>query len=129
MVGSLAGGSSFAVRWTAWGNEVVEIFVRAARLPTSLLPVPIYAGEPPEPIPASWLAVSHTPEHSKAPERFLLYFLSESGELCECLQFETLESALDQARAIARLPQSAWRPCEVQIGDEWERLDVDAFPI
>jgi hypothetical protein len=47
---------------------------------------------------------------------------------CECLQFETLEIALDQARSIAGLPHSAWRPCEVQL-TEWERLDPAWFPL
>ena len=106
----------------------METFVRSARLPEGLRAVPILTGEPPEPIPASWVAVSHVPEHPDGPERFLLYFLSESGVPCECLQFETLEIALDQARSIAGLPHSAWRPCEVQL-TEWERLDPASFPL
>jgi hypothetical protein len=106
-----------------------ETFIRAARLPPELRPVPIYAGDPPKPINASWLALSRVPERAEGPERYLLYFLSESGELLECLPFETLEIAVDQACAIAGLPKATWCSCKVEVTQDWLALDPRAFPI
>lgn len=106
-----------------------ELLLRVARFPDELNPVPVYSGDPPAPIRCAWLVVTHVPEGPPAtPETFLLYFLGQEGEIHECLQYETLEIAIDQAHAVAGLPRSAWIACDAAAPfPSGDRADVDAL--
>jgi hypothetical protein len=78
-----------------------------AELDPELRPVPIYAGDPAEPINASSAAIVRwRDEH---PESFALELYDSAGAVLECLQFETLEIALDQATALIGLEAADWR--------------------
>jgi hypothetical protein len=100
-------------------NDLKESMIRVAKLPAALRPVPIYAGDPPAPIPCEWLGVSHVNDGPSAnAETFLLYFLDGSGEPQEVLQYETLEIAVDQAHAICGYPQREWARCDIPVLDD-----------
>lgn len=73
--------------------------------------VPIYSGEPPEPIDSDRAGI--TLSGSAGRESFNLVFYTSAGVLLERLPYETLEIAHDQAYAIADIPRSEWEPCEI----------------
>lgn len=99
-------------------EDLEERLIRVVKLPSALRPVPIYTGDPPDPIPCAWLGVSHVNDGPFAhPETFLLYFLDESGVPQEVLQYETLEIAVDQAHAICSYPQQEWARCDMPVLD------------
>jgi hypothetical protein len=86
------------------GSEQV---VRRAELHAGLQPVPIFGGDPPDPINASSAAIVHL--RDERGESFALELYDPAGTMLECLQFETLEIALDQAAAIIGLQPADWR--------------------
>jgi hypothetical protein len=92
------------------GREDDEHLIRVARLPDSLRPLGIFAGDPPTPIPCEWLAIARV-TFSAADSSYILYFLDAQGAPCECLQYESLRIAMDQAHAICAFPRSGWTVC------------------
>src|SRR5919199_5930665 len=88
----------------ARGSERV---VHGPELHVGLHPVPIFGGDPPEPINASSAAIVHL--RDERGESFALELYDPAGTMLECLQFETLEIALDQAAAIIGLQPADWR--------------------
>lgn len=57
-------------------------------------------------------------QRSDELESYIVNFYSDDGELLEALQFDTLEIALDQAKAIAGIESSEWRKCNVVVPDD-----------
>src|SRR5262245_28356897 len=92
---------------------MTETFVRVVRLREELSPVPIYRGLDGEPIAAEWLAISEVRDHDDEPSDFCLYLLDREGAPSECLQFETLDIALDQAHDIVGVARVEWLTCSV----------------
>ncbi len=91
-----------------------EVIVRVARFPSTLRPLDILAGNPPKPIPCDWLAIARvTSSGPDSQPSLLLYFIDEHGMSRECLQYETLRIAVDQAHAICAFPKTAWVGCSV----------------
>jgi len=78
-------------------------------------PLPIYSGRPPRPIEPDWLAIAESSAPGPEPNSWLLYFLRNSGEILEVLQWESLEIALEHAASIAGVAKSAWSTCEVVV--------------
>ena len=108
-----------------------EVILRVARVPDGLKPIPIYTGDPPEPIRCAWLAISRSRGYPRSDdEAFVLYFLGAEGTILEILQYETLDIALDQAHAIARIPQTGWTSHEapLRLGGQEDAVDVRSFP-
>ncbi len=95
-----------------------------------LKPVSIFTGDPPEPIKADWIGISHSilklPQRSDEIESYIVNFYSERGDLLEALQFETLDIALDQAKAIVGIAPTEWRNCSVPVPDDG-RVSWDAI--
>ena len=100
-------------------KEISETIIRCVRLRDELKPLPIWSAESNEPINPDWVGVNHTawkvPQGSKESEAYNLAFYRDDGELLEYLQFDTLEIALDQAKAIAGIQPSEWRECNVSV--------------
>ncbi|MFT5094953.1 MAG: hypothetical protein ACI8P0_000090 [Planctomycetaceae bacterium] len=106
-------------------DQTAQILVRFLKLPDSLKPVPIYL---PEPIRPEWLAVTFVPSTPKSvAETYVLSFLDTDGDELEFLQFETLEIALDQARAIAGVEHFDWTECSTPIPNDWDRIRPTLF--
>ena len=97
-------------------DDVDERMIRVARVPPALRPVPIYTGDPPEPIRCEWLGISHVNDGPPAErETFLLYFLDKGALVQEVLQYETLKIAADQAHEICGYPQQQWATCDIPV--------------
>ena len=92
-----------------------ERIIKVARLPQSCKPVPIWDGKTLEPIEVQWLAVSHVPESDEGPETYVVYFLDSSAKITECLQFDTLEIALDQACDIMGMKMDSWKSLDHEV--------------
>ena len=99
-----------------------EFLIRYVRLREALKPIPVLAGDSPEPIKADWVGLSHAvlklPKRSDEIESYILNFYREDGELLEALQFDALDIALDQAKAIAGIDPSEWRACNIAVPDD-----------
>ena len=93
-------------------NEFVILYADAS---LCRQPLPIYSGDPPEPIAPDWLVITESLIPGCVADTFLLYFLRENGEILEVLQWETLEIALDQADSIAGMRHSSWSRCRLQV--------------
>jgi hypothetical protein len=91
-----------------------EHLIRLARRRTDR-PVPTFAGDPAEPIAADWIMVSEAPEEATHRRAYCLYVLDASGRVTECLQFETLRIAVDQAHEIFGLSDADWRECLLSV--------------
>lgn len=106
-----------------------EILIRRARIGEHLNPLPIYSGDPPEPINADWVGITHCVhelEHRKGFfENFTLYFYSAEGKDLGYFQFDTLQIALDQATAIAGIQPNDWESCSIHMPEDgimqWKR--------
>ena len=111
-------------------EENTESLIRYAPLSEELKPVSIFAGDPPVPIKVDWIGISHSvlrlPQRSEEIESYIVNFYSEPGELLEALQFETLNIALDQAKAMAGIAPTEWRNCNVPVPDDG-RVSWDAI--
>jgi hypothetical protein len=86
-----------------WSEDVV----RRAELHPELHPLPIFAGDPPEPINATSAAIVR--RRDERGDSFALELYDPAGSLLEFLQFETLEITLDQAAAIIGVHPADWR--------------------
>lgn len=62
-----------------------------------------------------WLAISHCPESDTSPEAFVLYFLTNEGQVIECIQRDTLEIAMDEALSLTGLAHDRWVACDVPL--------------
>ena len=106
-------------------DQTADTLVRFLRMPDHLQPVPIYA---PDPIRPDWLAIVFVPSSPNfVVESYVLYFLDADGNDLEFLPFDTLEIALDQARAIAGVADSDWTQCSTPIPKEWDRIRPALF--
>jgi len=90
-------------------------------------PLPVWSGDPPAPIAADWAVITAFPESNVSPAVFVLEFLTQGGDVGGHFQFETLEIALDQAKAIAEIDPSAWQACEVRVPHSLAALSTEAF--
>ena len=99
-----------------------EFIVRYTRLRDELKPVEISMGDPPAPIRPDWVAITHAHIWSRRRpngiEGFNLTFFMDEGLRVTSEQFETLEIALDQAKAIVGIRHDEWRTCHVEITTE-----------
>jgi hypothetical protein len=91
---------------------LTSLVVRAAHLPAHLRPVQIWSGDPPEPLPAVAATITHR-KLSNSPrsvplEGYDLELWGDDGRRLTCLQYETLEIALDQAHAVLGIDQADW---------------------
>jgi hypothetical protein len=93
-------------------SEFVVLYVSAS---VALRPIPIYAAEESAPIDPDWIAITESSELGSEPDCWLLYFLRDSGDVLEMLQWETLDIALDQASSIAGILHSSWKRCRVEV--------------
>lgn len=100
-----------------------EFVVRKVRLRDDLKPVEIYMGDPPRPIEPDWVAITHG--FSRDLDGFNLVFFRFDGTTITSEPFDTLETALDQARAIVGIEHSEWESCHVEITDEDGRISWD----
>ena len=102
-------------------ERVASVAVRRLELPADAEPIPIFVGDPPEPISTRWLSIHRVTvsrdDWSAPRQSFTLDFYAEDHSLQACLQFETLEIALDQGQAIAGIEKTAWHECEIPIDD------------
>jgi hypothetical protein len=77
-------------------EENTENLIRYVRLREALNPVPIFVGDPPEPISVHWMgiaqSVSKTHQLSDTRVSYLVMFYGGADEVLECLQFEMLDS-------------------------------------
>lgn len=106
-------------------DQTADTLVRFLSMPDSLQPVPIYA---PDPIRPEWLAIVFAPSTPKSVnESYVLYFLDADGNELEFLQFDTLEIALDQARAIGGVANEDWTIRSTPIPDDWEQIRPTLF--
>lgn len=92
-----------------------ERIIRFAEIRDDLRPLPILAGDPPEPIAVRWAAISVAGQGGG--RRFLVYLLGGSGQILEAQQWETMRIALDQARSILGLTDSQWLNCDVSLSE------------
>ena len=99
-----------------------ETIVRYTRLPPELRPVAIFSADTLEPIDPDWVAITHAIAAREGRTDFLdgfcIYFLADDGRMLAYEQFETLEIAIDQANAIARIPLSAWTECHIVLPED-----------
>jgi hypothetical protein len=109
-----------------------ETIVRYTRLPAELRPVEIYPVDTLEPIDPDWVAITHAVSvregRTDFSEGYCMYFLTDDGRMLAYEQFDTLEIALDQANAIAGIPQTAWRECHVELPEDQEDQDDICIP-
>jgi hypothetical protein len=102
-------------------DELAEVVVRAAHLPAHLRPVPIWSGDPPEPLPAVAATITHRKLSSSLRtvplEGYDLDLYRDDGRRLTCLQYDTLEIALDQAHAELGVDQAAWTVTSVLCED------------
>ena len=91
-----------------------EKIIRIARIPATAHPLPIWLSD--QPIPAEWVAISLVrPEFPGRPPSYVLYFIDCAGEILEFLSWESMRIALDQARHLARVDESGWSSCEIDV--------------
>ncbi len=100
-------------------EKITAVLIRHARLREEFKPILLLTGEPPESIKADWIGISHSvsklPHRSDELESYIVNFYSDDGELLEALQFDTLDIALDQAKAIAGIEVTEWRKCNMPV--------------
>ena len=103
-------------------KEISETVIRCVRLRSELKPLPIWSAENDEPINPDWVGINHSvskvPQRSDEVEGYNLAFYRDDGELLEYLQFDSLEIALDQAKAIVGVQPSEWRECNVTVSSD-----------
>ena len=74
--------------------------------------------DPWPPVRAAWAGISLSrPDHAKTPE-YTLYFLSDCGEVLDYFGWESMEIALDQARAAAHVQHEDWRACKIDVATD-----------
>lgn len=103
-------------------KKIIESLIRCVWLREELKPVPILTGNPPEYIKADWVGISHSvlklPQRFEEVESYIVNFYRGNGELLEALQFDTLDIAVNQAKAIAGIESSEWRECNISVPDD-----------
>ena len=103
-------------------DDCHETVVRYVRLRDELKPVEIYMGNPPNPINPDWVAITHAILRSRQRpdgiESFNLTFFMDDGKCLTWEQFETLEIAIDQAKAIVGILSDEWNVCRVEITND-----------
>ena len=97
-------------------DEIQEVVVKRVKLREDLNPVQIYMGTPCKPIEPDWGAITHG--KTKNNEGYNLVFFKIDGTPITWEQFETLEIAIDQAKAIVGIKKTEWSNCEVEITRE-----------
>ena len=74
--------------------------------------------DPPEPIRADWLAITQILESHDEPECFILYFLTDEGEILEFIQIGALEDAIEEARLLANIQITDWHKCKIALTED-----------
>ena len=92
----------------------MERLIRITRWPADR-ELPIFAGEPLLTLPARWIAISEVPGSLPEDDSYCMYVIDDVGEIPECLQWETLEIAVDQGRWILGIAKSAWIECRLLV--------------
>lgn len=107
------------------GGELTSVVVRAVHLPSYLRPIPIFGGDPPEPFPAVAATITQrtlTSRLRSVPlEGYDLDLYGDDGRRLTCVQYETLEIALDQAHAVVGIDHSEWTVTSV-VSEDPDRL-------
>jgi hypothetical protein len=102
--------------------DAQEWVVRYARLPEELKPLPIYPADTLDPIAPDWLAITRAISRSeRVPsgiEGYVLYFLLDDGTCLASEQYETLQVAIDQAKATVGIGKDEWCECRVKVTAE-----------
>lgn len=88
-------------------RRIDALVVRRRPLSDDQRDVPIYYADGSQ-IPAATAEIVWLPAEHPAQERFELAFFDAEGDFLEGLAFETLEIALDQAKAIADIDGTQW---------------------
>lgn len=107
-----------------------EILMGYVRLRDELKPVQIFItpsdGKSAEPINPDWVGVTRatvrTPRRTEPIEAFLIRFYKDAGECITWEQFDSLEIALDQAKAIVGIRHDEWNRCRVTIKTDDESV-------
>jgi hypothetical protein len=106
-------------------EHVSEIVLRCVRLRAELKPMSHYLiGDPPEPLNPTWVGISRfvrsSPRIPEGRESYKLCFYDKQGEEITYNGFDTLEIALDQAKAIAGIRKDEWCECNIQVPESGE---------
>lgn len=94
---------------------MTERIIRYVRLDEGKRSVPVYTGDPPVPLHPHWLAIAMTDSGQPSRHTYLLYLLTDHGEVLECLPFDAFEITLNQAKVIAGIPRANWETCNVLV--------------
>ena len=100
------------------GSERVILFVD--RLPRDLR-VTIVSGERIARIEPTWLAVTLRSSPTRK-DAYVLYYLSESGEVLALDPCDLLDDVYGKALSLARVHRDRWRSCDVLLPDDWSRI-------
>lgn len=107
-------------------REERETLIRVARIPADAPPSPVYAGDPPVPIPARWVVVSICRAASEGPPTYCVYLLGGSGAILDVGVYESIRIALDQAQALVGATRLEWLAGKLEVGEDG-RLDPSEF--
>ena len=83
--------------------------------------------DPWPPAPAIWVGISLTRAGRGKTPHYTLYLLGPEGEVLDYFDWESMEIALDQARAVARVDRDVWRECRIDVAGN--RVDAESFAI
>jgi len=107
-------------------SQRAETIVRYTRLRGELRPVAIYRVDTSEPINPDWVTITHAvvPHEGRTNplEGFCVYYLSDSGQILDDGQYDTLEIAMDQVNAIAGIRGDEWTECHVELRGEYDTI-------
>lgn len=94
--------------------------VHRVRVREELKPICIYGDDPPEPLDPEWVGVIEISDmnEGRGPDEYAVALYGSDGRCLEWLQFETLQIALDQARAILGIEQDEWLPCRIPLPED-----------
>ena len=92
-------------------EPIQEILIARVNLRDHPREVPIYSGDPPEPIDPDWAGITRSGRTGR--ESFHLVFYISAGILLDWLSFDCIEIAFDVAYAMADIPRSEWELCDI----------------
>ncbi len=92
-------------------------YIKYVRVREELKPMPIWTHN--QEIRPDWLAIEHaktwTERFPEPKDTFLVNFLSDDGFLYETIEYDTLEIAMNQTKAISGVGRSEWHDCLVSL--------------
>ena len=86
--------------------------------------IDIYQGDPPRPIEPRWVGISRVVRKShrvpKGREKYWHSFYDEDGEELVSIPCDSLEIALDQAKAKFGIGQEEWKRCSIDVQEGYK---------